>query len=346
MAAKPKAAAKSGKAAAAPKGSVKGKSAGTSYTTAQWNAYNKAYSSAAKVTSQRIAMSAAAKGFQKGRLQAYASTVKKYQVATAKARKASVAAYAAEQSLRQARLAKQNTALRNRVSANTTRLTTLLGRAQFAQAGERKYVTRAVLRTVTDAQAMSHERQVFAAASRIAKGAAKPAKPATRKPASARNSAQVRAAATAAGRRAAQSVKAAPKASKTRSAALPEAFSSRGEWITAGNDAGAGTCIAVAVANHRFIATGYRMTDAEVLELHEMAGVKPRIPDVLRAAQELYGIAYARIPAGYGLEFTVAGYPSEYGDHCAVTVPDGKVISWGEVIPLAETLEEAWAIRW
>lgn len=148
---------------------AKAKPKGLVLTSAQWAAYNKAFNASAKATATRLALAAATSRFRKYRLGSAYATMKQAQIATGKAQTAAIAAFAAKESWRQSRLAKQNLALRNRVEQNMFNHATIAGRLQFAQAGVKAYADRAIMRTVDTKQAMAYEEKVFAAIARTAK---------------------------------------------------------------------------------------------------------------------------------------------------------------------------------
>jgi hypothetical protein len=172
------------------------------------------------------------------------------------------------------------------------------------------------------------------------------AKPAVRKSVTGRT-----AYATSVGRIAARRVPAKQKVvSKTRTASgLTPAVNA--EWITAGNDLGIDNCVAVAIANHRLLHTGHRLTDDVIRDMDHFAG--------RRLDFAIYCLYWDRllfdefriedydsvdpIKACPGL---IVGFDTPRGPHCGVLLPDNKVISWGEVIPLDAEIEEAWFVKW
>lgn len=105
-----------------------------------------------------------------------------------------------------------------------------------------------------------------------------------------------------------------------------------GFWITGGNDYLA-TCVPVALANSRLIATGWRVPDWQVLAL---AGERS-IADCLA----LLGVPFrAAESLSDGVILGVAG------EH-AVTVHDGAAVSWGAEMALdGLVIEEAWEVAW
>lgn len=148
---------------------VKAKPKGLQLSAAQWKAYNKAYSSAAT----QGALKAGAARFRKYRLQAAVATNASYNKIYKAAQVAAIAAYATHRSFVQSGQAHQNAALQARIGADSYKHANILGRLQYAQAGEKKYAARAVARTVDTAQSMSYEEKVFAAAAKARKNAAR-----------------------------------------------------------------------------------------------------------------------------------------------------------------------------
>jgi hypothetical protein len=158
VAAKAKVAPASKKAAATKKTTkVKAKPKGLQLSAAQFRAYNKAFSATAQKLSRAATIRAFATGLRKYRLQAANSTIRKYAIARGNAQAAAVASHAASMSLKQSVIAHQNIALQQRIGQDAFRHSTLLGRMQFAQAGVKAYAHAAVMRTVTQAQAVSIE---------------------------------------------------------------------------------------------------------------------------------------------------------------------------------------------
>lgn len=159
--------------AAKQKTKTKAKAVGLVYSSAQWKAYNKAYSASSSAAYQQLALSRATNRFRKYRLQAANATIAKAAVATHNAQAAAIAAYAAKQSWRQAKLANQNSALNARIEQDMFKHAQIAGVMQFIQGGQKAYAHRAVMRTVDTTQARSYEKAVFAAAARTAKRAKK-----------------------------------------------------------------------------------------------------------------------------------------------------------------------------
>lgn len=182
---------------------VKAKPKGIQLSAAQWKAYNKSYTSSMSAQ----ALTSASNRFRKYRLKAAIATQASYARLNRSVQAAAVAAYATRRSYIQSVDGHQNAALRSRIEIDMYNHQNALGRLQYAQGGEKKYVARAVARTVDDAQARAHEETVIAAAARIRKAALKSVS-AKKKPVykKSKNS-KVNAIANAAGMKAAAAVK-------------------------------------------------------------------------------------------------------------------------------------------
>lgn len=191
--------AKAGKAT----GKARGRPRGLQLSAAQAKAYNKAFSATARKLGQAAKVRAFATGLRKYRLQAANNTVKAYGRARATAQAAAVASHASSQSLMQSKAGHQNLALQARIGAAAFRHATLLGRAQFAQAGVKAYAHSAVMRTVTQKQAVNIETKFL---SKVLKNARKAAKTG-RRPTGTPLSKAITAAAKAAGNAAAAKAK-------------------------------------------------------------------------------------------------------------------------------------------
>lgn len=113
--------------------------------------------------------------------------------------------------------------------------------------------------------------------------------------------------------------------------------SRNGWWITGGNDI-ADNCAAVAVANSLLLSSGLRVSDGELLRLHDRAGALS-VPEALAA---LGARAFGEAPCGL-----VAGLATPYGPHAALVLGDA-LVSWGGLIPWPDDwlLEELWAVTW
>jgi hypothetical protein len=128
------------------------------------------------------------------------------------------------------------------------------------------------------------------------------------------------------------------------------------EWITGSNDE-LPSCVATAVANSLLAVTGIRVSDADVLELHELAGGGDgvSISDTLTAVME-HGIAGYR-PRWIATTSTthltaggILGLTDGKNDHAVTVTPEG-LISWGALMGAGLTHEwwidgEIWHIEW
>lgn len=348
---------------------------GEAALTAQYKAASRARAAAAVARNQaqqiafrRAAISVAAQSLRRARLSAAASMQKTAAASHARARTAAIAAYAVSQSLRQAKLAHQNAALKQRVYADFERHMTILGRAQYVAGGEKVFAHEAVMRTLTTAEALGIQQIAFARAAKTAKKAAartpaafnrttaSPAVKAANQLQSKAAQTRIKATARAAGLAAAQSVKPVAKAPRTapKPARLHPLGYLRGFGSPDGED-----CLPASVANHLLTNMGVRLSAREYAELvHKLAGIGE-----IRDALEFLGRSPpwndgAPLLTGYALvpfnpaRVLVIGYDSQEGRHAAVSAGNGNVASWGEVLPLAETLaedavvEEAWDLLW
>lgn len=126
-------------------------------------------------------------------------------------------------------------------------------------------------------------------------------------------------------------------------------------WIAGGNDM-LPTCASAAVANHLLAATGRRMSDADVLLLHALAGDDQGAD--LSGVLEL--LRSSVVPLSCGLvglaELTQAdedaiaagllvGLSLPHARHAVLAHPRGMV-SWGMVLPWQGVPDEAWAVQW
>jgi hypothetical protein len=253
-----------------------------------------------------------------------------------------------------------------------------LGRLQYAQAGEKKYMSKAVARTVDTVQAKAHEESEIAAAAKVAKKATKSVT-ATKKP--------LNTAANAAGLKAAASVKggvlpagsrsvASQKASATASASAKATIKAE-KGRTAGNpdlhipfnvlpqgwlgDPEIPTCVPVAIANHLLLLTGLRLPEDFLAGFCLAVGYNPSIGHALKVFKGFthaghlgyedrfkYELCdYASVPVKYAhSQGLVVGYESSYGPHAALSLGNGTVVSWGQEIPEDAPIEEAWMIDW
>jgi len=115
-----------------------------------------------------------------------------------------------------------------------------------------------------------------------------------------------------------------------------------GGWILGGNDT-ADNCAAVAVANALLELTGHRMSDAELLGLHDRAG-----PLSIAEALDALGAMYTEAQPGDAVPWpVVAGLATPHGPHAGLLLGDA-LVTWGGVLELPGDwlLEECWAVTW
>lgn len=147
---------------------------------------------------------------------------------------------------------------------------------------------------------------------------------------------------------AAQSKKAAPKPKAKPKASIVTPMVNVSEWIRAGNDEGAENCLAVALANHLYMWTGYKMDDDQV---QAMSG--ETVPEILRNMKKASPFVNIRVaewaelgPCHYGIAGSLIVFHTARGCHSGVLMPGRKVISWGEITDLESEVEEAYYVRW
>jgi hypothetical protein len=349
----------------APKAKVKAKSVVTPKNTAkptglqlsgaQWKAYNAAYTASASAGYRRLAIQSAAQSLRKSRLSAAASLQKKTAATHASAQTAAIALFAVKTSLRQAKLANQNAALVNRVTADFERHVQTAGRLQFAYQGEKVYTHTAVMRTLTTAQAVTAEEARFAQAAKSAKAAIA----STTAPKQQTSAAAARAAAAvnAAAARAALAAAKATPAGRTAPRPLQRisAASYSGYWF---GDPDGYDCVAAAIANSLSYSHRYHLEPSAYENLVQILGDAPDIDCALKTVAACspigqdapslinYGDAVSCLPG------TVIGFRTERGDHAALYLGGGMIASWHEVLPLnrvlagTEGIEESYSLTW
>jgi hypothetical protein len=140
-----------------------------------------------------------------------------------------------------------------------------------------------------------------------------------------------------------------------------------GWWINGGNDV-TDNCAAVAVANSLLLSSGLRISDAELLRLHDRAGPLS-IPEALAAFREVSPCAPAAgdvarstlcgsarmtgYPGGGGGQILAPGYlllaglATPHGPHAALVLGD-SLVTWGGVTDWPDDwlLDEAWSVTW
>lgn len=123
------------------------------------------------------------------------------------------------------------------------------------------------------------------------------------------------------------------------------------QWVTAGNDFESGNCVAVAIANHLLLHEDVRADDYLVdrlyldsdLTIEGSLALLFHRPGLWRPAVVTSYVHLGPLNARPGM---LVGFESEQGPHCGVLMPGGKVICWGEIVPLESAIEEAWDITW
>lgn len=165
----------------------------------------------------------------------------------------------------------------------------------------------------------------------------------------------------AAGGRAAQAAARAKKAGgravtpKARAAVAPELVLPGSAWPVGCNDT-IPTCASVAVACHLQAATGFTMTDEEILKLHKLAAGSSgaSIEDVLEAMSchwATFGhgrirlLSFFQTDESFLLAGLVVGIALPHAGHAVLSAPGG-MISWGQYVPWQGEPEEAWALEW
>lgn len=208
-------------------------------------------------------------------------------------------------------------------------------------------------RTTTVQQAVNMEQRALIAASKRA-AARKPAAKVAKKTAAPRKKSPYAAIGAKAGAAAAARVPASKKAapSKTRTAArVTPAVNA--DWITAGNDEEVENCVAVAIANHLLLQTGYRVSSTELNHIAYRDSIWKALTLLDDRGDLWKGVGFSE----YGM---IAPEEAEPGDivgfdvkvngkrfsHCGVLMPESKVISWGQVIALESKVDEAWQVIW
>lgn len=128
-------------------------------------------------------------------------------------------------------------------------------------------------------------------------------------------------------------------------------------------------CIVYAIANHLLHIKNFHADDKALAELAELAGDDPTIEGTLwqvyltgwPQGSLLHLTNYKPVEdALFGLYATlklvplVVGYEHAYeedgevkhADHAALSLPDGRVVTWGAIEKLTAEVEEAWELRW
>lgn len=323
---------------------------GLQMSAAQWKAYNLAYTATANAGYRKLAIQASAKGLQQGRLKAAATLRVKTATAHRASRAAAIAAFATKQSFRQANLAHQNMALRNRVFADYMRHVQLAAQKKYVYKGIRAYSHQATMATLTNAQATALATANYATNAAKAAVKATPANPpAAQSPASLR----VQAAAKAAGLAAAAKVPAGRTAPHPVIGYRPR-FTNEGFGYPEGRD-----CVAAAIANHLLAVKGVRLTPWHYSTLVLAIGPEPTLKSAL--TRVLDRPPWGSYDGFYLADFqpvdvsartaTIIGFTTTEGlPHAAFCPSPAYISSWGENLPLRCVMEgdveEAWALAW
>lgn len=114
-------------------------------------------------------------------------------------------------------------------------------------------------------------------------------------------------------------------------------------------------CVITAVANHLLHLKGVKVSEKMLRDLAESVPAAPAIEEVLWAAYLMGWPCDRKVRLGdyrevYGEAMEgpllVVGYAVEQGDHAALTLADGKIVSWGNVTDRTGPVEEAWELEW
>jgi hypothetical protein len=146
-----------------------------------------------------------------------------------------------------------------------------------------------------------------------------------------------------------------PVPSKVRAAIAPEELALGPEWVTGCNDV-APTCASVAVAAHLQAATGFILSDEEILKMHELAGGErgASIENVLEVVKNNWIqfsrgrvrlLSFFQTDEQFLLSGLVVGVRLPHAGHAVLSVPGG-MISWGRRMAWQGEPEEAWALEW
>jgi hypothetical protein len=325
------------------------KPTGLQLSAAQWKVYNSVYTA----TARRLALQAAAQTLRKSRLAAAATVQKKAAAAKVAASTARIAAQATYMTYRQANLAHQNAALRNRAYADMEQHLKIAGRLQYISGGEAVYAHTAVMRTLDNAQAMTAEAAIFAKALKTAK-AATAAATAPTAAGTALNTA-AKAAATAAARKS-------PVGRTAPRPVVPAVESwQESPWCGAWRgDPDGYDCVAAAVANSLMLDRRVAHSDVRYTILRDELGQWPGGPSIEQALEYVkerwHFLGRPRL-ASYepddpylAAAGNIIGFATQRGAHAALYLGAGLIASWGEVLLLKDVMtgeiEESWDLAW
>lgn len=289
-----------------------------------------------------------AASYRKSRLQAAQRTIAKYNAVRRQANTAAVAAFAVKQTALQSMRGHQNRNLQHRIFTDYGRHVTLLGRLQFAQAGERRYVTQAVMNTVTSKQATAYATYIYNLAQRglrLASATASKQAPTRNR----RMSALPASGYSVPGGPARPTTARTPRQRQAAASSLVAGGPRSMDWLGRPEDP---NCVPVAAANALLFSTGFRMPRLLFRRFSRACGPKPTIPEALSILWELLRDSECPVrlvqfwPVARPVAGCIVGYESPYGPHAALALPGGLVASWGQEIACDETAEEAWAVSW
>lgn len=320
------------------------------YTSAQYSAYQKASKSA--VAHAQLLHSA--RILQQRRLQAAVKTRSKLSAKGAQAMAARIKAHAVRQTYLQIVSAKQSSTLRIATAHRLFRAQSVATQKQFAYKGEAIHARTTSLQTLTNQQALTAAESLAAKARKSLRKPPRVVGNASGKKKGATRRSGYTAIGAAAGRAAAARV---PPAAKTRTAALHREVTFEDvEWVTAGNDQDQENCVAVALANHLLYHTGVKIPDSAVEYLTTY-----NTTDFARALRLIdYGSVwdswhvelseYGMLPVDKAEPGTCVGFDVQAGGktqaHCGLLLEGGKVVSWGEIIPVPGEIDEVWEATW
>jgi hypothetical protein len=121
-------------------------------------------------------------------------------------------------------------------------------------------------------------------------------------------------------------------------------------WVTAGNDEGRPNCVAVALANHLLAWHDYRLSYEAIESLNWLGhewGLT--IPEALEHSK--HGATWPwRVNEYCRIDKAVPGslvrLDTVTGSHAAVLMPGNRMVSWGKLVPVPDTVDEYWYASW
>lgn len=149
-------------------------------------------------------------------------------------------------------------------------------------------------------------------------------------------------------RQAAQSKKAAAKVKAKPKASVITPKVNVSDWITAANDQGIENCLSVAIANHLYAWTGYKMADDQVDEIKgdtvysALEYLKLHSPFENVKVEEFAQLTHRH----HDIPGSLIVFNPPEGCHAGVLLPHWKVVTWGEIVKLESEVEEAYYVRW